>query len=344
MSKRSLKKTITVLVSIILALIFSECLLRAVGFKPWSYTSIDANEPTMHAPDPVLGWRNKKGNYVVPPYHPSGKSTVITFQDNGQRRTGVDVSNTEGEIVVVGGSFSQGWGIRDSETYAWKLQQEYPSLKVVNYGTGGYGSYQSLLVLEQELPRMTSPKFVLYGFIDHHEVRNVASASWLRILSSYSRRGHVATPFATVDENNDIVRHLPEGYLSLPFRKSSAVIEVIERAYMRIKTMKRFKQRRIVTEAILLQMDKLSKDYGATFFVVLLNFSYNTKSHYMSFLQQNHIQFIDCDYPLTEDMTVPGEGHPNGEMHALWAQRMSSVLDDQLKKINSSKTHVNMRD
>jgi hypothetical protein len=336
MSKRSMKKTITVLTSIIFALILSECLLRVIGFEPWSYESLDANEPTMHAPDPVLGWRNKKGDYVVPPYHPSGKPIYITFQENGQRRTGVDSTNTEGEIVIVGGSCSQGWAVSDNETYAWKLQQKYPSLKVVNYGTGGYGSYQSLLVLEQELPRMTSPKFVLYGFIDHHEVRNVAPESWLRTLSSYSRRGHVDAPFATFDDNNGIVRHLPEGYLSLPLRESLAIIELIERAYFKIKTRKRFKQRRMVTEAILLQMDKVSKEYGATLFVVLLYSKNKTKSHYMGFFKQNNIQFIDSVYPLTKEMRVPGEGHPNGKLHALWAQRISSVLDDQLKKINSS--------
>jgi hypothetical protein len=290
----------------------------------------------MHAPDPVLGWRNKKGNYIVPPYHPSGKTIHITFLENGQRRTGVDSTNTEGEIVIVGGSASQGWAISDNETYAWKLQQKYPSLKVVNYGSGGYGSYQSLLVLEQELPRMTSPKFVLYGFIDHHEVRNVAPGIWLQTLSRYSTRGHVDVPFATLDDNNGIVRHLPEGYLSLPFRESLAIIELIERGYMKIKTRRRFNQRRAVTEAILLQMDKVSKRYGATLFVVLLRSKNKTKSHYMGFLKQNKIQFIDCVFPRTKDLIVPGEVHSNGKMHTLWAQGISSVLDDQLEKINSS--------
>ena len=38
---------------------------------------------------------------------------------------------------------TQGWAIDDNETYPWKLQKRYPSLNVLNYGTGGYGSYQS---------------------------------------------------------------------------------------------------------------------------------------------------------------------------------------------------------
>ena len=90
MSKRlMLQQMFTVFISIILALLVSECLLRLMGFRPWRYTPVDANEPSMHAPDPVLGWRNKTGSYVIPPYHPSGKPIHVTFQEDGQRLTGV---------------------------------------------------------------------------------------------------------------------------------------------------------------------------------------------------------------------------------------------------------------
>ena len=336
-SKGSNKNTITVIVSTILALILSECLLRAFGYAPWSYVSRDANEPTMHAPDPVLGWRNKEGNYIVPPYHPSGKPIYISFQENGQRRTGVDSVHTGGEIVIVGGSFTQGWAVSDNETYPWKLQQKYPSLKVVNYGTAAYGSYQSLLILEQELPRMASPKFVLYGFISQHEIRNVAHYNWLRTLSAFSKRGHVNVPFATLDDNNRIVRHPPEGYISLPFRESLSLIHRIERAYMKIKTSRRFKQKKKVTEEILLQMDKVSKEYGAIFIVVLLSVHKKMKSQYMDFFWQANIQFIDSSvFPIPYDMRVPGDIHPNGKLHSFWARQISNVLNDHFNKINSS--------
>ncbi len=337
MSKHYMRNMVTLLVSIILALILSECLLRAFGRNPWSYKSLDSNEPTMHAPDPVLGWRNKNGNYIVPPYHWAGKPIHITFQENGQRRTGVESTKAEGDIVIVGGSYTQGWAVSDNETYAWKLQQKYPSLKVVNYGTGGYGSYQSLLVLEQELPRMTSPKFVLYGFTDLHEERNVASHVWLRMLSEYSMRGHVNVPFATLDGNNGLVRHPPEGYLALPFRESLSLIHTIEQTYMKIKTRRRFKQKRKVTEAILLQMMNVTKEYDVTLVVVLLRAQNKTKSHYIDFFKRNNIQFIDSVYPMPNEMRVPGDGHPNGKLHSLWAQRISNDLNEQIKKINSSK-------
>jgi hypothetical protein len=238
--KRSIIKTFTVLTSVIFGLILSECFLRVIGYEPWRNKAIAANEPPMHSPDPLLGWRNKKGKYIIPPYHPTERPIYITFLENGQRNTGINSTSTKGEMIIVGGSFSQGWAVGDRGTYAWKLQQKYPFLKVMNHATGGYGSYQSLLVLEQELPNMTSPKLILYGFIDHHETRNVAPGSWLRVLSEYSKRGHVDAPFATFDEDNGIVRHLPERYFELPFREFSAIISLVERVYMKIKTRKRF--------------------------------------------------------------------------------------------------------
>lgn len=338
-----MRNTVLVLVSIVFALILSEGLLRVIGFGPWQY-NISSNSSILRVPDSVLGWRNKKGKYVIPPNHLSGKPIHLTILENGERLSGQHSTSTEGEIVIVGGSFTEGEAVDDSETYAWKLQEKFPSLKVVNYGTGGYGSYQSLLVLEQELKRMTSPKFVIYGFIIHHEVRNVAKHDWLFTISEINKSGQVRVPFATLDKNNRIVRNLPEGYLSLPFGESSALIHTIESAYMKIKTFKRSsnKQKRMVAEEILLQMDKVSKEYGATLFVIKIDSGYGavnketeTSNHYKDFLKKNNIHFIDVGQPLTDELKAPDRVHPNGKFHTIITERISSVLNDQIEKNNS---------
>jgi hypothetical protein len=332
MSKLFIFKTTTVVASIIVALVLSEILARHFGYRPWRAHGFDAKEPTTHAPDPELGWRNKEGSFTVPPYHPSGKPIHITNLDNGRRRTGYNLTPTEGEIVVVGGSYSQGWAISDNETFAWRLQEAYPHLTVENYGTGAYGSYQSLLVLERRLPKMVSPKIVLYGFIDHHESRNVAPGMWLRMLSSFSNRGHVKMPYSTLDDNDEIVRHSPEGYLQLPFRQSLALVDLIERTTMKMKTGARSRQKRAVTEAILLEMEAVSSRYGATFYVVFLDSREDTKRHYIGFLDRYKIGYIDCVHPLDQGWTVPGESHPNGRLNAFYAQKISEAIGDRLAK------------
>jgi hypothetical protein len=315
--------------SLAFSAVIAEVLLRLTGRTPWSYSSRDVNEPTMHEPDPVLGWKNKEGKYVVPAYDSSGQDIHMTFTVRGQRVTRAKETALSKEFVIVGGSYTQGWAIDDNETYPWKLQEKYPSLNVLNYGTGGYGSYQSLQVLEKELPRLTSPIIVLYGFNQHHEVRNVAPREWLRTLSKFSRRGHVYVPYVTFEEDNGLVRHVPERYLALPFRESLATIAVIEKAFMEINTKNRRSQKRLVTEQVLLEMNTITEQFGAKFVLVLLWADQEKKRHYMSFCQSHNIRYVDCVRPITLEMKVVGEGHPNGRMNSLWAECIANELGDQ---------------
>ena len=53
--------------------------------------------------------------------------------------------------MVLGCSFVQGWALSDEETFAWKLQERFVRARVLNFGTAGYGTTQSLLALERYL-------------------------------------------------------------------------------------------------------------------------------------------------------------------------------------------------
>ena len=328
--RRSLFKIIVFCLGLCVVLIGFELLLRVAGHAPWKYAVLDRHEPTVHEPDPILGWRNKEGVYTMPPYVRGGEATHVTFLNHGRRATGPHNHGAKKEVIIVGDSFTQGWAISDAETYSWKLQQRYPSMKVYNYGTGGYGTYQSLLVLEQELPRLESPALVLYGFFSQHEIRNVADDKWLRTLSRYSKRAHVFLPYATADDDGKLVRHSPERFLVLPLHERSATIAGIERLYMWIAAYRRREQRKLVTESLLMEMNKLCEKYGARFVTVILHAEDDISSYYKSRLEKSHIEFIDCNYPLTEEMRVPGEGHPNGRMNSLWAQCIQRGLGDRI--------------
>jgi hypothetical protein len=231
-------------------------------------------------------------------------------------------------MVIVGGSFAQGWGIHDEETFAWKLQERFPSLNVMNYGTAGYGTYQSFLVLEKELPLLKSPVIVLYGFILHHTARNVAPVDWLKALSRFSRRGIVHVPYATLNEDGALVRHPPVAYLRLPLRKSSATAAFVEEIYMRTRVRTREeKKSREVLARILLEMAATSERHGARFLVINLEPVRPPTKVLAKFLRVNQIEYVDCGFPF-EGMTVPGEAHPNGEMNTLWFDCIVDALGD----------------
>lgn len=97
-----------------------------------------------------------------------------------------------------------------------------------------------------------------------------------------------------------------------------------------MRTQNRIFQKRIVTEQILLEMNRITKQYGATFILVLLWADNDTKSHFRSFAQAHNIRHIDCAYPKTPEMQVAGEGHPNGKLNSLWAECIANALDDRM--------------
>ncbi|MCU0782905.1 MAG: hypothetical protein MUF81_02430 [Verrucomicrobia bacterium] len=329
LAHRLIAASLGTLISIGLA----ELMLRVVGFEPWHYKTIDANEPTLHEFDPVLGWRNKAGHYTLPAYGGFGLDNQLTFLEDGSRATSTNLNRNPGRnnVIVSGCSFTQGWAVSDHETYSWKLQEMFPAANFYNCGTAGYGTYQSLLMLERVLPRIPSPKVVVFGFIVEQEVRNVAPAAWLRYLTLYSRRAHVYLPYVTIGPDGKLIRHAPQRYALFPFRDHSALVTLAEWSYMRLRTAGRWSQSHPATEKVLLEMRQLVERYGGELLVVLLDGTDEQREAYRTFLEKNGVACLDCSHPMTADLRVPGEGHPNGRLHSLWAECIGDRLHGPLK-------------
>ena len=51
------------------------------------------------------------------------------------------------------------------------------------------------------------------------------------------------------------------------------------------------------------------------------------RQHYASFLHGAGIDFMDCSHPVSPEMQVKGEGHPNGKMNTLWAGCVRNTLE-----------------
>jgi len=326
-------------VSLFLAVICSELVLRSTGHKPWTYDTLDRNEPIMNEPDPELGWRSKAGEYTVPPYVPSGQSTSVTVLDRGRRATGITSHVGQREIVFVGDSFTHGLAISDHETYTWKLQQMFPGWNVLNYGTSGYGTYQSLLTLERELPLLNSPAVVVYGFFFHQELRNVATPEWLRGLSSYKRRAHVYLPYASLNDEGTLVRHPPTRYPVFPFMQQSALMTFIADQYVRYTGRWRRAQSRQVTELLVVEMKRLAEKHGAKFLTVMLSGPEEAMAYYAERFQRHQVEILNCNFPMPDDMRVPGEGHPNARMNTQWAQCIQPGLIERLPPSAETPAH-----
>jgi hypothetical protein len=309
-----------------MALIAAEVVLRVAGVTPYQPRADIENEPLVHVPDDVRGWRTSPGHFVAPAYVPGGVSTEVTILPDGSRATAPAPSTADVELLFVGCSFTFGWAISDDETMAWRVQHDRPDLHVVNRGVNAYGTYQALLLLEELLGRGERPARVIYGFHEVHEERNVAAPRWLEMLDRNAHRGNVAVPYATLDENDQIVRHAPQRYPAWPLRDRLATVAFLERVYAGWTGAARVGQARRVTERSLLALRDLCAQHGIPFAVVFLQASPATARHYAAFLQRSKIPFADCVVPITPALRVPGEGHPNGTVNARWAECVEKTL------------------
>ncbi len=330
-AKRVLLRSLVAGVASLAALALAEGVLRLAGFEPWVPRATDAREPRVVDEDPELGWRSRPGSHVFPAYSPEGRETTMTITAGGARRTAA-AAGAPGrpQALVVGCSFAQGWALDDQDSMPWRLQERLPEAEVVSFATGGYGTYQSLLLLERVLPGMERAALVVYGFIPHHEKRNVAAASWLRTLLLYSRRSQAAPPFVTLTRDGGLARHPPTRWLALPGRRFSAAVAAAETAWMRLAAARREVDRRQVTELLLLELDRLCRRHRARLLVALLWVDDGARAEYTSFLADHGVAAVDCSVPLTRAMTVPGEGHPNAQVAATWAACLASRVRAEL--------------
>lgn len=320
------KNFFLIILGLTFAIFLTEGLLRFLGYLPWKYE--DSNNIGIYEKDSVKGWISKKGSYEI--LDPAkNKSKFIKILEEGDRYTGKNKHNLN-KILIIGGSFTQGWGVNDDETFSYKLQKKLANYKIKNYGQGGYGGVQSLLLLDEVLKKNNNTKLVIYGYIDHHEYRNVARGSWLRLLLRYSSTGHKNSPkvpYAILSRNGSLVIKEPIGYLKLPLREKSALVTLTEKTLMKLLTKKRKKIQKQVVKKVALNMKELSDEKNAKF--VFLNLKSNLNEH-IDFFNKEKINFIDCNLELTNKYLIKGDYHPNGKAHTFY----SNCIFNKLKNKN----------
>jgi hypothetical protein len=284
------------------------------------------NEPQLLDPDPILGWRSRVGRHVFPGYTPDAPPVRFTVWPGGERATSPASVERSERVVLLGDSITAGWAISDEETFGWKLQERFPDVGFLDYGTGGYGTYQSLLVMRELLVKGKAARSFVYGFIDDHEHRNVADLTWLRALAAGSRVGGVAVPYCLLARTGALDEHAPEPLPRWPLTRRLAITRLLEDRELAFIARGREPQGRPVTERLIAEMDRLARAHGSEFIAVFLVSRPEITAHYRSWAEAHRVVLLDCTRALLPDLVVPGEGHPNGRLHTEWAACIGDAL------------------
>jgi len=314
------------LVATLASLAMGECVLRGAGLEPapppLDPSEHDADWPQ---PDPVLGWSNRPGTG-----HSNEQGHVaMTFGPDGQRASSRVGDPPRGHSVwLMGCSFTAGVGVADDETFAWRLNERYPDFHFENHGVPGYGTYQSLLLLERLLRerRGTPPDLVVYGFIGDHVRRNVAPLSWLRQLKS-SRGLYEVPPHVTL-EGDGMAEHPPGVIAAWPLERHSAMVRALHDLSFGHPP-NRGRRMLLATSRLIERMNREVEEAGSHLLVAVLD---DLPPRTQAFMADGHIAYVDCREPTYKSdpkYQVGGVGHPSGLRHALWSECLARAFDAQ---------------
>jgi len=279
-------------------------------------------------PDPVLGWRNNPGIHLAD----EGSHNPMTILPDGARDTGPEGNGPT--VLIVGCSFAEGYGVRDNENFAWKLQERFPQLRIRDYGVPGYGTYQSLMLLSELMKGQgIHPALVIYGFLPFHADRNVLTYSMLEAFRSFG--GQRFSPPHVEVKNGALEEFPPFAVPAWPLEQRSALVSLLHRAELRVRLADRPAQRAGVTTLLLDRMQTLVEGAGSKLLVATLWDGGDDPQTYKAVtanMTKAGIAQIDVTYAGSETrperLHAGGTGsHPGPAVHDWWADKLAAWIE-----------------
>ena len=322
-----LPRLILLLVSVAVGLVVGEGAARLVGIRPIAALPLPVQVAMEHH---ALGWVNRPGVHLS---WDTGNAPM-TFWPDGRRATrAVPDAPQEavGQVALIGGSFTQGYGVVDEHAFGWLLDARFPGLGVDNYGTGGYGTYQSLLLLEQLFREADfRPSLVIYGFAAFHGERNVGA--YRHVVTLRTQVGErLAPPHVLIAQG--VLTHRDPFYIrGWPLEDRSALVSLVHLSQLRWTLRGREQQIEPVTQRLLVRMDRLAQDRGARLLVAILEGQSDHRegyAPYARFLRDQGIAYVNCTHPGYGDeprLRLGGSGHPSPVLHAAWADCIAAWI------------------
>ncbi len=314
------------LVSLVAALFLGEIGLRLLGHPPRRL--IKNTHFTSHWAqlDDALGWMNRPGTFEsIEPGH-----VPMHFTEDHRRVSGneTELAGRKASVVLVGCSYTQGYGLPDEQTMAALLNSRFPDITFLNFGTAGYSTYQSLLLLERILnDSRYAPSMVIYGYIPHHNERNYATYSWAKSLTDSDGR-YLVAPHARL-KDGALVFHGMTIIDPWPLETRSAFVTLLHDAWLQYGRYAAFgtdEMDAITAQLIVMLRDACAKK-GIRFAVLALHEPATPAVRKLA--ESGQITFADCQKEIygQPEYRIGGTGHPNARVQAEWADCIARHID-----------------
>jgi hypothetical protein len=164
---------------------------------------------------------------------------------------------------------------------------------------------------------------VYYLFNWFHEGRNAADPNWLRINQRVPNGCFY--PYAELS-GNGLREGRSEGNLVWWPSHHLRTVALVQDYCDILESLRRVRNKRKLTESLLVKMDETVRGQGGKFTVILSDVLPEDRKDYRKFLESKGIAFLDYDRPELKDknLRLP-DGHPNGALHELFAQWMEPL-------------------
>lgn len=318
-----------------------EALLRIVGYRPYEHTpfSVTSSPPLAYRGDATLGIQLNEGVFDI-----TVNETLkfrATHEFEGHRKVSDLRHDSPPEVLMLGCSYTYGYGVNDEEPFTAILQQRYPEVHFKNAAVIGHGTVQALIKLRWALAQYR-PKLVILNLSSYHLMRNTLSQQYRSHLKIGYRRASpeaqqqmASANFPFLTSCQDSIRWVAwdQLYDNWPGRETLALVNATQTSYDHIRD--QMKDPVKVTSCLLKEMARLCRDHGVSFQVACLDSSPAT----------DNLQTQDPDVPWIEvgfsfsDTTLtnyPYDDHPSPAGHQFIADRIDQHLSSDFHQMESS--------
>ncbi|OVE74305.1 hypothetical protein BVX94_00780 [bacterium B17] len=266
----------------------------------------------------------------------SGRSYEWSWRhdQDGCRVSSEDSSVYEGKplVAALGCSMTYGYGVNDSDTYPWVLQEGLPEYNVKNYGVNAYSLYQAQLMLEA-IPEDEDLKLVILGFHENLEKRNT------NCMGTRTKRTIWWKNPYCLSVGGRLKRFAPDGYYQFPGKFKPAIVRNLEYALNAC----RFRGRgdpllmRKTTEHLVLLMQRTCEKRGSGFLVACTDVA----DSYYDFFKQSDVDWVitPVDRTIRDDKgkfpwrNYPFDNHPAPEKQREMGEEILSAAKSVLNGV-----------
>ncbi|MFX0194692.1 MAG: SGNH/GDSL hydrolase family protein [Candidatus Hodarchaeota archaeon] len=176
-TKDVLLNSLLLFVSITVGLALVEVVLRVVGYEKFKVELPNPERAIFWHYDSLLGWKhlpNHDGRFIMSDFDIHVKINGQGLRDRPysyQRQKGVF------RIVVLGDSFTWGFGVEQDQIFTEIIERSQDNLEVINMGVSGYSTDQEYLLLKEEGLKY-QPQLIMLMFFDNDIYENSLAVNY----------------------------------------------------------------------------------------------------------------------------------------------------------------------